>query len=109
MKLFALLAFFPLLIQAAPFIVSDPSTDIPPPDTCICTVGTSTVLPSAPTVNNACHVDASSIPVGPFSITCKFSSTDPIWGAQASAASLPFSAGRPGVPTAPKNLRQSAN
>lgn len=109
MKRLVLLALLiPTISLAAPFIVSDPSTDVPAPDTCTCTVGISTLLSVSPMVGNACHQDTAPIPVGPFSLTCVFSSTNPIWGNLASVPSLPLSAAKPGVPSAPKNLRPSA-
>lgn len=87
-RLLCLLLFCAAGAQAAPFLVSDPSTD-PAVDTCALQEGT--VLTRLPTVAGACHADLTAATPGAHSITVWFESS--VWGTQ--SAAVPFTFSRP--------------
>ena len=107
-SLFALLALFPAVAFASPFVVSDPSTDLRPTE-CGYHVDGGPRL-SSPVAKDAtgkpyCKIDMASISAGNHTITATFAYTDDVWGFQESAPSVPLAFSRPSPSVAPGPLR----
>ena len=94
--------------SAAPFIISDPTTQV----VTGCGVQIDTAAKyDTPLLNSACHVDISSVATGTHTIKMTFFNTDPVWGRSETAFSLPLSFTKPVsvLPTAPANLVVTPN
>jgi hypothetical protein len=92
------LAYCALDARAAPFLVSDPSTDA---TIDVCAYQEGTIVTRTPTVAGACHADLAAVSQGAHSITVWFESS--LWGT--ASASVPFSYKKPaGNGTGPGNL-----
>lgn len=93
---------------AAPFVISDPSTDTPQPTHC------GLLLDTAPKVDVVvakdgggkayCRFDMASLTTGAHTVKATFVIIDPVWGRQESPVSVPLALTRPGSPTAPAGL-----
>jgi len=103
MKLLLLVLLFPMVATAAPFIVSDPTTQT----VTGCGVQIDTAAKYDTTVvNKACHIDISKVAVGPHIIKATFFNVDPVWGRSESVFSAPLTFIRPvaAILTAPLGI-----
>lgn len=98
----------PMVAGAAPFVISDPSTDTPQPTHC------GLLLDAAAKVDVAvakdangkayCQFDMAGITTGAHTVKATFILVDPTWGRVESPVSVPLALTRPGSPTAPAGL-----
>jgi hypothetical protein len=93
----SILAMMALEAQAAPFVVSDPTTQSV--THCVLLLNSKPAVDSpleVTTGGKRCKVDVSTAAIGVNSLRLRFASIDPIWGRVESADSTPFTFTRPG-------------
>lgn len=103
MRIFILLLLASINVYAAPFVVSDPSTQTV--THCGVVIDTQPKF-DVPVINKACKVDISTVTEGAHTIKATFVNIDPVWGRSESVFSTPLNFVRPSAQLliAPSNL-----
>ncbi len=100
-----LILLFPLTVNAAPFVVSDPTTQAV--THCGMTIDTAAKVDSpveTVTGGKRCKYDLALISAGAHTIKATYVNIDSTWGRSESVASVPLNVTRPGPVTAPAGL-----
>ena len=98
MKKLLLVLFIPSLVNASPYLVSDPTVEEVTHCGYILDSNDKVDSPvEVVTEGKRCHIDLAGLPVGNHTIKATFANIDPVWGRSESAESAPFSLVRPTV------------
>lgn len=108
MRAFILFMFLTGVANAAPFLTSDPSTQVPPVTGCAIQL-TDTITKAVrkvdtPLVNKGCKYDLAGTLPGIYEAKASFFYVDPVWGRQESVLSAPLELTRPNTPASPAGL-----
>jgi hypothetical protein len=102
------LLFFSASIKAAPFLICDPSTQVPPVTSYSIlktdTVTNVTTKSDHPLVNKACKHDLAGTQPGKYVFKATFFYVDPLLGRQESVPSVPFTLTLPDIIQSPSGI-----